>query len=126
MTFRDTLDRLRNTRIATRYSNPKYSKKEREEMERKYQKKKKFHQAPKRTTFEHISRYVNQRNVNRVMDTMDSITKAMPQPTNSRPKLNRPPKNVPQGIVREDNSNEMFGYEMFNPKKKKDFDFFRL
>lgn len=96
-------------------------------MERKYQKKKKFHSAPrKQTTFDHISKYVNQRNVNRIFDTMDSITKAMPQPTNSRPKLNRPPKNVPQGIMREDSSNEMFGYDMFGGKKKKDFDFFRL
>lgn len=116
-------------RVATRYSNPKYTKRDKEEMERKYQKKKKFHQAPrKQTTFDHISKYVNQRNVNRVMDTMDSITRAMPQPTNSRPKLNRPPKNVPQGIMREDNSNEMFGYNMFAPKKKnnKDFNFFEL
>ena len=114
-------------RVATRYSSSKHTKRDREEMERKYQKKKKFHQAPrKQTTFDHISRYVNQRNVNRVMDTMDSITQAMPRPETSRPKLNKPPKNVPQGIMREDNSNEMFGYNMFGGKKKKDFNFFEL
>lgn len=65
-------------------------------MEKKYQKKKKFHQAPRRpSTFDHISKYVNQKNVNRVMDTMDSITRAMPQPRDNRPRLSRPPKNVP-------------------------------
>ena len=127
MTLRDTLDRVMHGRIATRYSNPKYSKKQREEMEKKYNKRKKFHQAPKRmTTFGHIAKYVNQKNINTIFDTVDSITRAMPQPKTNQPRLNNPPKNVPQGIFREDNSNEMFGYEMFNPKKKKDFDFFRL
>ena len=127
MTFRDQLDRFTSTRIATRYSNPKYTKQDREQMEKKYQKKKKFHQSPRKpSTFDHISRYVNQRNVNRIFDTMDSITQGMPQPNNSRPKYSKQPKNVSQGIMREDNSNERFGYDMFNPKKKKDSDFFKL
>ena len=88
-------------------------------MEKKYQKKKKFHQSPRKpSTFDHISRYVNQRNVNRIFDTMDSITQGMPQPNNSRPKYSKPPKNVSQGIMREDNSNEIFGYNLFSNKKK--------
>lgn len=108
-------------------------------MEKKYQKKKKFHQAPRRpTTFEHISKYVNQKNINRVMDTMDSITRVIPPPkTNIEKEVRRRAskriryenqerkKILKEQRPKKDNTNYDFGYNMFGGKKK-DSDFFRL
>ena len=129
MGIRDSLDRLKSTRVS---KTSKYEKREHEEMAEKYEKKKAFHEATKKPKSESLrdklvkkalqkGKQLQEKSKQHAINELKKSKSKKNKTKKSKPKLdkrNSPTPISPFSLGFDNQSNEQFGFGMFTPEKQ--------